>query len=191
MNSAIPQDRHSPSESGVWLFVFADLCIFGLYFMVFAWDKSQFPAMFAAGQDSLNKAYGAVNTVLLLFSSYFVATAVNAARTEKAELFRRQFSLAILCGVTFVCVKSLEYSEKFQAGFHLASNSFYRDYFSFTGFHLLHVLFGLMLLTYVRISASAASGTRLKLQTIEGVGLYWHMVDLLWIILFSLIYLAP
>lgn len=185
------QKRSGPSELGVWLFVLADLCIFGLYFVVFAWDRAQHPAVFAAGQDTLDRHLGALNTVLLLVSSYFMADGVSAARAANWRNFRRSVASAMVCGMAFLLVKALEYADKFNAGLHIAADVFYRDYFSFTGFHLLHVIFGLMLLSYLIFPLRSGAPSAASTSTIESVGLYWHMVDLLWIVLFSLIYLAP
>ncbi len=180
-----------PAELGVWLFVFADMCIFAMYFAVFVWEKNLNPAMFTEGQASLSTQLGGLNTVVLLISSYFAAKAVHSARLFNIEVYKRFIKLTMFCGLIFLCVKFVEYSDKFSAGFDIATNAFYRNYFAFTGFHMLHVIFGLSFLAWLLFSVKTVEQLKEKTQAIEGAGLYWHMVDLLWVVLFSLLYLVP
>ena len=181
----------TPAEMGVWIFLLADMVIFALYFAVFAWEKNLYPEQFQQGQATLNNLYGTINTVILLVSSFFIAKAVHLARQQQLEKFRRGVLLTMLCGLMFLVIKVFEYSEKFSAGFHIASNEFYRNYFIFTGFHMVHVIVGLSLLCYVHFCIKQSKQLDNNRQFIEGCALYWHMVDLLWVILFALIYLAP
>jgi len=180
-----------PAEWGLWLFLLIDMCIFTLYFWVFVWGKTQHPEMYSDGQATLNTLLGGLNTTVLLISSFFMATAVHAARLLDLKKFQIFLKLTIAGGIIFLIVKTIEYTEKFSAGFVITSNEFYRNYFSFTGFHLLHVIFGLGFLTYLLISIKSSEQAKEKILSVEGAGLYWHMVDLLWVVLFSLIYLAP
>lgn len=183
--------QHTPAETGIWLFILADLTLFALFFFVFANDKSNLPEQFIAGQATLNTYFGAFNTVVLLFSSYFVATAVHAARILDKVTFTRSIKLTMLCGFAFLVVKFLEYREKLELGFHIASNEFYRNYFVFTGIHLWHVIIGLSLLGFILFESRKPNYLNDKQAFVEGSALYWHMVDLLWVVLFSLIYLVP
>lgn len=181
----------SPAETGVWVFVFADMFIFALYFMVFLYDKSLHASEFAQGQATLARHLGGFNTLVLLLSSLFMANAVRAIRLHDIAACQRFLRLTILCALVFICVKTFEYSEKITAGFHIATNVFYRDYFAFTGFHLIHVIIGLSLLSWLLVAVKQAEPDPDNIRTTEGIGLYWHMVDLLWIVLFTLIYLVP
>lgn len=189
-NLAKSAQSYSPAEVGVWVFILADMCIFAMYFGVLAWEKHLFPEQFALGQGTLNQNFGALNTVVLLVSSYFMASAVHCARGGLVVRYRYLLKMTLAMGAVFLVVKGFEYSEKISAGFHIASNEFYRNYFAFTGFHLLHVIFGMSFLTWL-LSFKNESVLEEKQSTIEGVGLYWHMVDLLWVVLFVLIYLVP
>ena len=184
-------EERSSVEAGVWVFILADMCIFSLYFGVFAWDKHLHPEQFTQGQATLNSGFGALNTLVLLTSSYFMASAVHAARAQRIEVYVRSIRLAIVCGLVFFVVKTVEYTEKISAGFHIATNEFYRNYFSFTGFHMIHVIVGTSFIIYLLSSIRTSDQVRANTSFIEGVGLYWHMVDLLWVVLFSLIYLVP
>lgn len=187
---AVAQAR-IPAELGVWLFILLDMCIFALYFWVYLWDKSAHPDQFLLGQATLDQNFGALNTVLLLTSSYFAAAAVRAARVGDLKVYRLNIKLTMTLGVGFLAVKTIEYSQKFEAGLHIATNEFYRYYFAFTGLHLVHVIIGLSFLSYLLFSIRTPEQLRAKIPSVEGGGLYWHMVDLLWIVLFTLIYLVP
>jgi len=178
-----------PGELGLWIFLLADMSIFALYFWVFIWNQSLHPEQFLQGQASLNHSLGLLNTVILLSSSYFAAMAVHGARGQNLDSFRRNIQLTIACGAGFLLVKAIEYGEKFSAGLHIASNEFYSYYFAFTGIHMVHVVIGLSLLTYMLLSFRTEAQIRQQMANIEGTVLYWHMVDLLWVVLFSLIYL--
>ena len=187
----VSNSKQIPAEFGIWLFILIDLCIFAMYFWVFAWDKSHHPNQFIQGQESLNGFFGAFNTVVLLTSSYFMASAVHAARALRFEIFQGFLKLTIFCGLVFLLIKTLEYIENFDQGMHITTNEFYRNYFTFTGFHLLHVIFGLGFLIYLLVSIKSKKHAEENILRIEGVGLYWHMVDLLWLVLFTLIYWLP
>jgi len=180
-----------PGELGLWIFLLADMSIFALYFWVFVWNQSLHPEQFLQGQASLNHYLGALNTVILLGSSYFAAMAVHGARGKNTTAFRRNIQLTIICGLGFWLVKAIEYGEKFDAGLHIATNEFYSFYFAFTGIHMVHVIIGLSLLSYTLFSFRTEEKIRQQMANIEGTVLYWHMVDLLWVVLFSLIYLLP
>jgi len=177
------------SEYGMFLFLLFDMCIFGLYFWVFAADKSALPEQFALGQANLNTLYGSINTFALLLSSYFIARALLASRQNQKKSYQRHIALGISCGILFLIVKAIEYSEKFAQGLSINSSTFYRDYFCFTGFHMLHVIIGLSLLTFCLFESKQKAVS--DNAFFEGCTLYWHMVDLLWLVLFALIYLAP
>lgn len=180
-----------PAELGLWIFILIDMCIFALYFWVFAWGKANNAEMYTQGQATLNIFFGGFNTAVLLISSFFIATSVHAARLLDIKRFQTFLKFTILGGVIFLVVKTIEYQEKFAAGFDIVSNEFYRNYFTFTGFHLLHVIFGLGFLCYLLFVIKSEEQVRTKMLHIEGAALYWHMVDLLWVVLFSLIYLVP
>ncbi len=184
-----PSNKHA-IETGIWVFLLFDLSIFALYFWIFAWDKTQLPEQFAAGQATLNTAYGAFNTLALLISSYFIANAVQKARLNDVTAVKRNLILTILCGITFLVVKCVEYADKFKAGHYIDSNVFYRDYFAFTGFHMLHVFIGLILLGYILFESQRTDYLKDNTNFLVGSSLYWHMVDLVWVVLFSLIYLV-
>ncbi|NIB38825.1 cytochrome c oxidase subunit 3 family protein [Pseudomaricurvus alkylphenolicus] len=192
---AVPRvKRHLPAEEGVWVFILGDMMVFSLFFLVFMYYRNQDIPTFVESQATLNLHYGALNTMLLLTSSWFVALALRSVRHNWPTHAARLIALAGACGVGFVIVKFVEYGEKIRAGLVLTTNDFYMYYYVFTGVHFLHLLIGLGVLIFLwfkaRAGAPAGGYTQRDIQTFEGGAAYWHMVDLLWIVLFPLIYLV-
>jgi nitric oxide reductase NorE protein len=181
--------RHIPGEAGVWIFILGDMLVFALFFAVFVFYRGQNPELYLQGQATLNSNYGALNTMLLLTSSWFVVLAVGAARKSMRMPAFLLFALAFLCGAGFATVKVLEYSEKINAGIGLTTSDFYMYYFIFTGLHFFHVLIGMTALLFMCGIARRGISKPSDLAILEGGASYWHMVDLLWIILFPLLYL--
>lgn len=175
-------------EPGAWLFVIGDMLLFGLFFVVYAYHYVHAIEAFQASAGRLSLTLGLVNTLLLLTGSWFVASAVHIAREGGAGA-HRCVQAAVFCGVGFVVVKAVEWGERFVVGDTPMSDDFFMFYFMLTGIHLMHVLAGLGLLCFLlkvsRRSSLDANGIRIM----EIGGIVWHLVDLLWIVLFSLFYL--
>ena len=179
---------HVPGEEGVWVFIGGDLIVFAVFFVTYALARQQELALFESAQALLDRRLGLLNTLLLLTSSLFVAQAVAAVRRGDGRA-RRLLLGAILLGSGFVIVKAFEYSAKIAHGFTLNSNSFSIYYYMFTGIHLVHVLIGLGVLCFTLARFDRAGRMQGGVALIEGSGAFWHLVDLLWIILFALLYL--
>jgi nitric oxide reductase NorE protein len=179
-----------PGEVGVWVFIFGDLLVFSVFFGVFLYERGHDREIFEASRETLSLTIGAVNTILLLTASLFVALGVQAARRQAPTLARRMLVLAMLCGTGFVANKALEYGGKIRAGHTPGQNDFYMYFFAFTGIHLLHLLLGLLVLGIMWHIAGRASPSAAGIRNLEAGACYWHLVDLLWIVLFSLLYLV-
>jgi nitric oxide reductase NorE protein len=191
MSSEAQSRRHLPGEAGIWVFIFGDILVFSLFFSTYLYYRRQDLALFVSSQARLDQGLGVLNTLLMLSSSWFVATAVQTARRQgRNRTTPWCLALAFLCGAGFVVVKYFEYGAKIRAGFTLNSNDFYMYYYMFTGIHLLHVLIGMGVLLYLQRLASAASYGDQTLRNLESGGSFWHVVDLLWIVLFALFYLV-
>ena len=130
---------------------------------------------------------GVLNTMVLLTSSRFVALAVQAARRGEYERSRRLISYGGLCGVAFVAIKAFEWAHEVSHGFTLVRNDFFMFYFMLTGVHLFHVFLGLVIL--VVVNRELRSPERCRSWIVESGAVYWHMVDLLWVGIFALLYL--
>ncbi|TVT70588.1 MAG: cytochrome c oxidase subunit 3 family protein [Denitromonas halophila] len=193
MNSVVGGGRRTkgriPGEIGIWLFVMGDLMVFSVFFILIAIGQKEHAALFNASRAQFDMWVGVFNTFLLLTGSWFVAIGVARCRAGLSAGGARNFTLGILCGVGFVANKAVEWGGKISDGLSPATNDFYMFFFVFTGIHLLHVLVGLVVLFVVRsASCRPTIGVR-ELRTIESGAVFWHLVDLLWVVLFALLYL--
>ncbi|WP_305955228.1 MULTISPECIES: cytochrome c oxidase subunit 3 [Pseudomonas] len=138
----------------------------------------------------MNQGLGLLNTLLMLMSSWLVASGVQAARRHETVLVRRFFKLAIGCGAAFLAVKYFEYDEKISAGQNMWANDFFMLYFCYTGIHMIHVILGMGVLAGLMVYAQGQRIAPSNLRNLEVGATFWHMVDLLWIVIFALFYLV-
>jgi nitric oxide reductase NorE protein len=178
-----------PGEAGVWVLIFGDMIVFGLFFVTFVLYRSQSLQLYERAQQLMNQGFGVANTVLLLSSSWFVALAVRRARVDRSKLVPVLFALAFACGLGFGVIKFLEYGEKIRAGLTLNTNEFYTFYYMFTGIHFLHVLIGMGVLIFLAVISRKEVLTESDMSMLESGASFWHLVDILWIALFALLYL--
>ena len=178
-----------PGEPGIWAIIFGDMIVFGILFGSFAYYKQLEPGVFEAGKALLDRGLALANTIVLLTSSALVALSVKLVRKGVASSALPSIALfaAAGLGVTFAVLKSIEWSEKFALGLTIETNDFFMLYFMLCGIHLVHVLVGTGFLLY---AAFAVRSVDTSPKTIEGIGVFWHLVDLLWVFLFAIIYLS-
>jgi len=181
--------RRLPGEAGVWVFIFGDLIVFSLFFVLVMIDVGQEPETYRQSQGALSQSFGLLNTVLMLSSSWFVAHALRAARNAQGAVASALFGFAALCGLCFGIVKFFEWRAAFAAGHTVNTNNFYMYYFVFTGIHFMHVLIGMAVLAAMAIYSRGAILGERQLRMLEGGSCFWHVVDILWLILFALFYL--
>lgn len=177
---------HLPGDSPMWVMVLGDLVIFGAYFVIFMVYRAMAPQEFLASQQHLHINAGVLNTLVLLTSSWFVARSVLAARTGDHRRAVRLTCLGGACGVLFIAVKAYEWTTEIAAGYTMSSNTFFSFYYMLTGVHLFHVCLGLLILGVV--VAELRNPRRRRASMVETGATYWHMVDLLWIVIFGLLY---
>jgi nitric oxide reductase NorE protein len=177
-----------PGEPGIWVLVFGDLTMFALFFCSFLFYRSEDPALYRAAQIVLSQPLGLLNTVILLTSSWLLVLGVQASRQRRQRRASTLIAATFACGLGFALVKYVEYGDRLRAGVTPATNDFYMFYFALTGIHLLHVLVGLGVLTWMwmRVRGPAGPGDPALLDC---GAIFWHMVDLLWVMLFALLYL--
>jgi nitric oxide reductase NorE protein len=190
--SASPAPKlHVPGEPGIWVLLFGDMLVFTVLFTVYLHQRGARPELFAESQGALNRALGATNTLVLLTSSILVVFATRALRRPELRYLARRLTLGgVLVGACFVVIKAFEYHEKIAAGITPSTNEFFMYYFVLTGLHLAHVIIGLLVLTVLSTLAGKAEPTRTHIAFFEGGACFWHMVDLLWIVIFPLIFLV-
>ena len=181
---------HVPGELGVWMFIVGDLIVFSLFFVTFLYYRGLEVDLFTTSQRHLNQTFGAINTFFMLTSSWFVASAVHAARHRLGKVTPICLLLAMACGAGFAIVKVLEYGEKIGAGITLTTNNFFMYYYMFTGIHFVHVLIGMAVLAFLTRMSWSGQFDATRIRNLESGASFWHLVDLLWIVLFALIYLV-
>lgn len=179
-------DGHLPGDGHMWVMVLGDLVIFGAYFIIFMIYRAMSPQEFLESQQHLNLNIGALNTLMLLTSSWFVARSVSAVRTGDHSRALRLTYLGGLCGVLFVVIKAYEWTAKIVQGYTMSTNQFFMFYYMLTGVHLFHVALGLLILGIV--VRELRNPRRRRVSMAESGATYWHMVDLLWIVIFALLY---
>ena len=177
-----------PGDLAVWFFICAELLAFGVFFLGYAVARRFDRALFDAGQAALDTSAGLVNTLLLITSSLLVARAVRALRAGRARSAVHGFGGAFVLGAGFLVVKGHEYAVQFDAGVALDRDTFSMFYIGLTGFHAMHVALGMLVLAVVGWQAAAGRYTPGDCNGAESGAAYWHMVDLVWLILFPLVY---
>jgi nitric oxide reductase NorE protein len=180
------QEKHLQGDSSMWVFILGDLVIFGIYFLVYMVQRSQERSLFLESQQHLSQNIGVINTLVLLTSSLFVARGVQAARARDHRRAMRLTLYGGACGVLFILIKIYEWSTEIGQGFTLPTNDFFMYYYMLTGVHLFHVSMGLVV---VGIVVRELRNPHLRrISMVETGAVYWHMVDLLWIVAFALLY---
>jgi len=179
-----------PGEPGIWIFILGDMTVFGAFFTVFMVEFRKDRDLFAESSALLHPAIGMANTLVLLISSYLVVLAIHWHRQGQLDRSSRALSCALGCALIFAALKTLEYTLEIQAGHTPASNIFFMLYFAFTGVHLMHVTIGATLLVVWRTKVRRSTSWDDSRVFAESTASFWHMVDLLWIVLFALFYLV-
>jgi nitric oxide reductase NorE protein len=183
--------RWVPGEIGIWAFVFTDLIIFSFYFATFFHERSREHAVFAHDNGVLNTVDGVINCVFLLTASLFVALAVQGVNEGKGRLARKLLLGAAVCGVAFILHKPFEWIALLANGYGPHHDIFFQLYYMLTGLHLVHVLIAMIVLKYLWGLAAHVRHVPSPRQSrfLENGATYWHLVDILWLVLFAIFYL--
>ncbi|HMQ57548.1 MAG TPA: cytochrome c oxidase subunit 3 [Rhizobiaceae bacterium] len=182
MNGAASSGR-LPGNPMMWVLIASEMAVFGAGLAGYAGARILDFETFRQSQALLDWRAGALNTAVLVASGLAAALAVTARKHGQTTSARLWLALAGSLGMIFMAVKIAEYAAKAAAGIDIDTNDFFTLYYLLTGFHLAHVIFGLVLL------AIAAIWT--DVETMETCVAYWHMVDLVWLLIFPVLYLAP
>lgn len=190
MSETLTTERvdHPPGDLAIWIFILAELLVFAIFFAAYAVTRMNHVEMFNEFQLHLNRRAALANTVALITSSYFVVRAVEAISRNNARACYRWLLGAMAMGGAFLVIKSFEFAHHFGAGVTLSTNLFYMFYLSLTFFHFMHVILGLVILAAVAHKTRQGSYSATNHTGVETGGAYWHMVDLVWLILFPLVY---
>lgn len=192
------------AKQGIWLFMVTEILMFGGLFVGYFIFHHIYPDMFAEGARELDWRMGFTNTLVLIFSSFTMALAIHLIQKGKTKGAVVSLSLTIFCGAVFMCIKYFEYMHKFHLGFfpgrfldvaathaeHANLGMYFGFYFCMTGLHGIHVFIGMSLIAWVLFRTIRGDFNPHYYTAVEGVGIFWHIVDLIWIFLFPLLYLV-
>ncbi len=198
------EHQFDSAKQGIWLFMVTEILMFGGLFVGYAIFHTIYPQMFSEGASHLDWRLGFVNTLVLIASSYTMAMSIHHLQKNEKDQAVTKLWITVLCGVIFMVIKAFEYKAKFDHGLlpgnllnvehahavHANLGMYYGFYFCMTGLHGLHVLIGMGLIIWLAIRAKRGDFGADYFTPVEGVGIFWHIVDLIWIFLFPLLYLV-
>jgi nitric oxide reductase NorE protein len=165
----------------MWILILSELAIFGAFLLGVCGVRIADPVTVAASQAQLDRVHGGLNTMVLVTSGFLAALATRAAANAQPGHCRLFLGAAGGLGLVFLGVKAVEYAAKAAEGIGLETNAFFTLYYLITGFHALHVVLGLIIL--------ALCARRPRLETVETGTAFWHMVDLVWVLVYPILYL--
>jgi len=188
LNTRITESTRLSGDIAVWFFILAEVTVFAIFFFSYCSMYYLKTDLFVAGQQALHPIAGLINTIALISSSYAVAIAVVFAKQQRNSGARLAILVAVLLSMIYVTTKLWEYNILISDGYRLSTNTFFMFYFFITGFHFMHVLLGMFILVLVYRNLASPEFLPNNLNTVESAASYWHMVDLVWVILFPLLY---
>jgi cytochrome c oxidase subunit 3 len=187
------------SKLGMWLFIFTELLLFGGLFIVYSVYRYKHPVAFALAAEELDVTMGTINTVILLISSMTIAMSTTAIQKKNKRLTLLLIGFTLLLALVFLVNKYFEWSGKISHGIYPGAplleelgqgdTLFFGLYYFMTGLHALHIVVGMVVLTFVLVFVWKDKLSFDNFQLLENGGLYWHLVDVIWIFLFPLFYL--
>jgi len=196
------QQQSDSAKLGMWLFLLTEILLFGGVFVAYAIYRSWYPDMFINANEHLDVKLGTINTAVLIVSSLTAALAIRNMQLDQRKACMRNILITIVLAGVFLVIKYFEYAHKIHEGLLPGKFYFYEGisgtnphvffsiYFLLTGIHGLHILIGMSLLTWIFLRVRKGHYSSEYYVPIENVGLYWHLVDLVWIFLFPLLYLV-
>ncbi|MFT5886077.1 MAG: nitric oxide reductase NorE protein [Arcticibacterium sp.] len=179
---------YPPGGLLMWIVIFLELFTFGAVLIALVISSKENPEAYHQSRLHLNAAFGAVNTIFLLVSGFFMATSVQQFKANNIEKTLSYLKLTMLGGLLFLILKGTEYYLKIEDGFGLGYDSFFTYYWLLTGFHLIHVIVGLVILGFMYYGIKK-SEQETVLEDLEASAAFWHMCDLIWLLLFPTLYL--
>lgn len=179
---------YPPGGILIWIIIFLELITFGATLIAMAYYGNQEQELFHDSSLKLNKTYGMINTIFLLTSGFLMAISVSEIKKGNTKKFNKLLLLTMLFGLFFLGLKSLEYYDKIADGIGIGYNTFFTFYWMLTLFHVIHVIVGLVILTSVYFGVKKEN-SETTIDDVEASAAFWHMCDLIWILLFPVIYL--
>lgn len=181
--------RRLPGDLAMWFFILAELSVFALLILAFSVAQVLYPQVFSAGRQLLDRSTGLAMTLSLLTAGLFAALAQEQVRRDRPRQGALLLLLALLVAAAYVGLKLSEYAHLLALGLDLERDTFFTLYWILTAFHFLHVLLGLVILAWLADGCRRRRYGRGRSSGLESGVLYWHMVDLVWVVLFPLVYI--
>lgn len=170
-----------PGDLMMWVLIVSELAVFGAGLAGVLGLRIVDPAAFASAQDHLHRTAAGINTLVLVTSGFFAARAQHAAEAGRRRATRAWLAAAAALGAVFLAIKAVEYADAAAQGLSMTSGGFVTFYYLLTGFHAAHVVAGMLILGLV--------GVECRPRNVEVGAAFWHMVDLVWVLLFPVVYL--
>lgn len=189
---AIPFERRASTPPGgllIWLIVILEVFTFGVGLTAFLVMAADEPDAFAQGRASLNQTLGLVNTIVLITGGWWMANAIHALRHGARPAATRWSAAAMGAAAVFLVIKGVEYADKLAHGHTLRDGTFYTFYWLLTGFHFLHVATAFVLLALVTRGMARGAYDGGRHEDVETCGIFWHLCDLIWLLLYPVVYL--
>ncbi len=195
------EQQFDAAKFGMWIFLVTEILFFGGLFAAYIIYRAWYPELFTLASEELNTLWGGVNTLVLIGSSLTVAMAIKSAQLNQKKNIIINLGITIALACVFMVIKYFEYTHKFEIGIfpgeyytfggidHPQANIFFSLYYMMTGLHGIHVLVGIGLMIWLVIKANKEAFDSEYYTPLEMTGLYWHLVDIIWIFLFPLFYL--
>jgi len=179
---------YPPGGILMWIIIYLELITFSLALLAMVFYNIKDSESFHNSRLLLNPTYGMVNTIFLLTSGFFMALSVKALKLKSKQKAKQYLIITILLGSFFLALKGVEYYEKLEAGLNMGYNTFFSFYWMLTLFHVIHVIVGLVILISVYFGIKKETSTT-NIEDVEASATFWHMCDLIWLLLFPIIYL--
>ena len=179
---------YPPGGILMWIIIFLELFTFGMALIAMVIYSKDEPEVFHSSKLLLNTTFGSINTIFLITSGFFMAMSVKSLKEKNVQKSSWYLKLTMIGGVLFLAMKGIEYYDKIEAGLTVGYNTFFTFYWMLTLFHVIHVIIGLVILGSVFIGMKNKKSTT-SFEDVEASAAFWHMCDLIWLLLFPIIYL--
>src|SRR5690554_337875 len=193
--STVIEEHHAknilypPGGILMWIIIYLELITFGAVLVAMVWYSKNEPQLFHESRLLLNTSFGAINTLFLLVSGFFMALTVGTLKVQNISKSKLYLKLTMLGGLLFLALKTVEYIGKIDAGLTMGYNTFFSFYWMLTLFHVIHVIVGLVILASV-LRTLTKKPENIIMEDVEASATFWHMCDLIWLLLFPVIYLV-
>jgi heme/copper-type cytochrome/quinol oxidase subunit 3 len=189
--ASAPTTTGIPSgKLGMWVFLCSEVMLFGAFISAYIVLRMGSPNFGVPPEEIMGRPLATLNTFLLILSSFTMVLAHAAIQRDDRRSFARFMSSTIGLGLLFLCIKAFEYHHKISEGLTISASLFGGFYYTLTGLHALHIIAGLVFNGYVLVNGLSGRFNAQHCERVEYAGLYWHFVDLVWVVLFPLFYLV-